>query len=107
LARPFRPPGLAGCKDGLAPGLFGKRGRQVYFRIRWISHATSRWSSTRHFPDLLAIPSSLKGADFIVCQQLSLQRRLSNRRRAPESHIAAYGAKLRVVRLFRMRVDWQ
>lgn len=26
LARPFRPRGLAGCDDRVAPGLFGKRG---------------------------------------------------------------------------------
>jgi hypothetical protein len=42
LARPFRPPGFAACDDRVAPGLLGKHGWQVYFRIRWISHATSR-----------------------------------------------------------------
>ena len=49
----------------------------------------------------------VEGPDFSVCQQLSLQRRLSTQRPTFESSSSAYGAKLRSIRHFRMYVDWQ
>jgi len=51
--------------------------------------------------------SSVEASDFSVCQQLSRQRRLSNRRHAPESSISGHGTKLCSIRFLRIQVDWQ